>query len=173
MSTPQDLVDRLHRAPRCTVRGEYYRHTHPKARLDEPPPRVLQADRWQQPGDESVLFMSDSEATIWAEWTRKVASIDADVTVEAVRNVGCLALSTDNAVNLTDPDVLQILGITDADLNGDDTSVPHAVLAAARHLRIDVLVAPSAARAGGTTVIVLPPAIVRVEVRFEERRAPP
>jgi hypothetical protein len=168
-----DYVAQLRLAPRRPVQGLFARHGHPKAPLDEPPPIVARPDRWQKAGDESVLFLCDGEDTVWAEWRRKLsAAAGVDVT-ESVRLFGWIALSFDDVIDLRDPVVQNLLGITDADLTSDDTTTCHAILAAARVVGVDVLLAPSAARHGGTTVIVLPHVRKRVEVVSSERRVPP
>lgn len=170
---PNDLVAQLRLAPRRRLQGVFARHGHPKAPLDEPPPVVRRSDRWQKTGDESVLFTSDSEETVWAEWRRKVsASVDLDI-VESERNFGWISMSFDNVIDLCDPGVQHLLGITEDDLTGDDRTTCRALLAAARAIGVDAIMAPSAARPGGKTIIVLPHAQKTVTVVFEERRIPP
>lgn len=165
------MRERLRRAPRLKLRGRFARHTHPLAALEVPPPLVLLDDRWQRAGDESVLYACDGEDTVWAEWRRKLPE-GVDMT-ETVRKFGWLAVSLDDVVDLRDPAVRDLLGLDEDDLTGDDRTTCHALLAAARTVGLDALVAPSAARHGGTTVIILPHAIKQVDVVSEERRIPP
>lgn len=166
-----DFVGLLRLVPRQQVEGLFVRHTLPRAPLDEPPPLVLAADRWQQVGDESCLFACDTEATCWAEWRRKLP--DGVDPAESVRKIGWLTVALDDVVDLRDPAVLGQLAITADDLVADDCATCRRILAAARVVGLDALLSRSAARPQGTTLIVLPHAIKRVEVVSEELRSPP
>jgi hypothetical protein len=168
---PVDLVAQLRLVPRQHVEGLFVRHTLPRAPLDEPPPVVLAADRWQRVGDESCLFACDSEATCWAEWRRKLP--DGVDPAESVRKIGWLTVALGDVVDLRDRAVQERLAITDDDLVAGDCETCRRILAAARVIGLDGLLSRSAARPHGTTLIVLPHAIKRVEVVSEELRSPP
>ena len=169
-SAANDVMNVLAGIEPVVVEGPYYRHGNPRYRLDEVPPKAAASSRWQREGDPAALHLSDSEQATWAEWAK--VSNDAVDRTYVRRRFGRIDVSV-HAVDLRDPDVQKALDIEGADLTSDDYSTCRRIADAARTLGIEALLAPSAAREGATTLVVLPAGLRRVRVICEQVLAPP
>lgn len=165
-----DLHRALARVDRRAVSGTFYRQCNPRYALDAVPPRALASSRWQREGDAAALHASDTPETAWAEWAKVAAgTVDARY---VRRRFGALRVGV-AAVDLRDPHVQRALGVSSDDLVAEDVDVCRGIAQAARALGVEALLAPSAARCGGTTLVVLPAGLVTVRVIDEAVVAPP
>jgi len=73
-------------------------------------------------------------------------------------------------LDLTNPDVLERLGLEESDLTGEDYGTCQELALGARDAGFDGLIAPSGALAGETTIVVFSPAMRDGRVREDWSR---
>lgn len=152
------LLERLAHVPRRRVRGRYWRHGDPTCDLDELPPVALVASRWQGEGDPPALHTSSSEPTAWKEHSKVLdGTLDPAFTR---RKIGVIVVDLE-VVDLTCPEVLEILGVHADDLVNDTTTC-RLLGDAARALGIGAFLAPSAVDPAENTLVVFPVAVATV-----------
>lgn len=132
------------------------------------------AGRYHRVGDPWPLYASLDRATMWAEWSH--ATGGAIAPADDPRWVCALDLDL-TVLDLRDAATRRALRVTERQLTGDwapDTPNPATsrVMRAARDLGVDGVVVPSAARAGGWNVAVLPAAFDRVGLARRRRETP-
>lgn len=132
------------------------------------------AGRYHRVGDPWPLYASLDRPTMWAEWSH--ATGGAIAPADDPRWVCALDLDL-TVLDLRDAATRRALRVTERQLTGDwapDTPNPATsrVMRAARDLGVDGVVVPSAARAGGWNVAVLPTAFERVSLARRRREIP-
>ena len=146
MSTRQVLQDFFHQGPT-------------KHDLDSCAQPATVDARYQTTGDPGVWYGSSMERGAWSELLRHWSSVGVSP-FEVRRRVGRATVHAD-VLDLTDPAVQTALGITSADLVGDDYARCQAVASAARAAGADGLLGPSAAMPGCTTIAIFAPTLPR------------
>jgi hypothetical protein len=134
------------------------------------------AARYHQPGDPWPLYASLDKQTMWAEWAH---ATDGQVPPQEDPRWVC-ALDVDlRVLDLRDPATRRALRAGIRALRGPwspDQPNPTTlrVARAARDLGVDGMIVPSAARADGWNLVVLPVAFESVSLRRRRREiAPP
>jgi len=132
------------------------------------------AGRYHRPGDPWPLYASLDHDTMWAEWARATAG---GVEREGEERAVCTLDLDLRVLDLRAPATRETLGVTLQQLVGQwSPESPNqacmAVARAAAEARADGFVVPSAARAGGWNVAVLPAAFDRVHVARRVRARP-
>lgn len=93
--------------------------------------------------------------------------------LEVKRRVGRVRVERLDVLDLTDPDVQEALGVTDADLTDDNLQLCQALSDAARRAGFAGIVAPSAAVTGETTLVVFHAGMRRVTEVHSRIQVPP
>jgi RES domain-containing protein len=133
------------------------------------------AARYHRPGDPWPLYASLDRQTMWAEWAH---ATDGQVPPEDDPRWVC-ALDVDlRVLDLRDPATRRALRAGLAALRGPWSSgranpTTLKVARAARELRVDGMIVPSAARDNGWNLVVLPGAFESVALRRRRRETAP
>lgn len=125
--------------------------------------------RYQQQGEPGVWYASSRERGAWAEQFRHLLD-DTVSPLEIRRRVGRVRVTDLQVLDLTDPDVQQLLGLIEADLTSDDYAVCQDVAAVARDAGFDAVLAPSAALPDLQTLAVFAGALHSGKVVAEHSR---
>lgn len=128
--------------------------------------------RYHRIGGVGVWYASDQEQAAWAEWFRHFVGDGIDPN-ETVRRVGHADITELVVLDLTDQSVRDLLGITEAELVGDDYSITQEIAEAARSAGFDGLLAPSAALPGRRTLAVFAPGVSSRALGPSNVRRPP
>ena len=120
-----------------------------------------------------LWYASSQEQAAWAEPFRHFTGRGIDP-FEVRRRVGAARVEDLSVLDLTDPAVREAVGLTVADLIGDDYSRTQQIALAAVEAGFDGILAPSAALPGRMTLAVFPKGMAKVSVvREAVRTAPP
>jgi RES domain-containing protein len=158
-------------APRRLSRA-VWRQTRPRnGLLDFGNPAAYDA-RYNRSGEPGAWYASFSERGAWAELFRHWA-LDEVSPFEVRRRVGRARVTDLAVLDLTDPVVRHTVGIEEGELAGDDWSRCQQVADDARAAGFDGLLAPSAALAGETTLVVFAHAMHKVDAEHSRVQRPP
>lgn len=148
MIYPPDMLDILQSAAVSAWSGTVYRHmfgSHPPARTN------THGARWNAAGLEAIYTSCERETALAeAEYYISMQPLRP----RAKRTLYTIRVSLKNVIDLTAPDLLLRLGITDAILSGLDHAPCRAIGSAANWLGHDGLLVPSARRRGGTNLVI-------------------
>jgi RES domain-containing protein len=140
-------------APRIHVEGTWYRITRvgsePFLWTDEP-----SDGRWQQGSVVRAIYLGDSEATVWAEWYRHTAEAGVPPWRRLPRAIWKVDVDLDEVADLTAEGVLAAHGLLRMDPTRRQWSETQTVGLAYFKDGARALLAPSAARRGGTVLAV-------------------
>lgn len=157
--------------PRPLTRRFWHQGPTGKALLSFPSPATYGA-RYHRAGAEGAWYASSRERAAWAELFRHHQSPELSP-FEVRRRVGRVRVEDLMVLDLTDPEVRERIGVTEAALVADDLSLCQAIGDAARRERFDGILAPSAALPGETTLAVFPDAMKRVIEEHSRIQRPP
>lgn len=148
MIYPPDMLDILQSAAVSAWSGTVYRHMFG---LNEAIHANTHGARWNDSG----------LAAIYTSCERETALAEADyyiglqpVRPRAKRTLYTIRVSLKNVIDLTAPDLLLQLGITDAVLSSPDHAPCRTIAGAVNWLGHDGLLVPSARRGGGTNLVI-------------------
>lgn len=148
MIYPPDMLDILQSAAVSAWSGTVYRHMFGP---NEPAHANTHGARWNDSG----------LAAIYASCERETALAEAEYYIslqplrpKAKRTLYTIRVSLKNVIDLSAPDVLPALGITDAVLAGPDHGPCRTIGGAVNWLGHDGLLVPSARRRGGTNLVI-------------------
>lgn len=120
-----------------------------------------------------MWYASSQEQAAWAELFRHFTGRGIDP-FEVRRRAGAARVEDLSVLDLTDPAVRGVVGLSEADLDGDAYSRTQQIALAAFEAGFDGILAPSAALPGRTTLAVFPRGMAKVSaVREAVRTAPP
>jgi RES domain-containing protein len=142
---------------------------HPLTSFPDP---AVSDGRYHRRGETGVWYASDREQAAWAEMLRHFTDDGVDP-FEIRRRIGRVRVVGLSVLDLTDFSVQHALGLTEADLIGDDYAATQAVAAAARDVGFDGLLAPSAALAGRLTLVIFAPGQRAVSAELSRVCQPP
>lgn len=145
----RELLEKLDKFTAAPWQGAVYRFT-----LGEYPPdrENTRGARWN-PVDVATIYTSLSRDVVLAEGERLIAVQGIPPT--AKRNVYTIEVKLYSVMNLADKQDLTVLGLTDADVAGDDHFRCQLVGGAVEWLGHDGLLVPSA-RTTGTNLVIFP-----------------
>ena len=118
-----------------------------------------------------MWYASDQEQAAWAELMRHFLDEGVDP-FEIRRRVGRVTIHDLTVLDLTKPHVLAALGLSEADLIGDDYAGSQD-LATAAAAGFGGILAPSAAKAGQRTLVVFASSAATVVEDYSRVRQPP
>jgi RES domain-containing protein len=128
--------------------------------------------RYHRAGGPGAWYASTTELAAWAELLRHHTAPDLSP-FEVRRRIGRARVEDLRVLDLTDPRVRETLGLAETDLTSDDLGRCQALGDAARDAGFEGILAPSAALAGESILVVFPLAIARLtEEHSRVRRAP-
>lgn len=127
--------------------------------------------RYHREGDPGVWYASNTEEGAWAELFRHF-DVDGVDPFELRRRIGSVTVELE-VLDLTDEAIRESLGVTEADLVGDDYTVTQEIADAAWAAGFDGIVAPSAALPGRLTLAVFAHALGRVSSSGSKVAQPP
>jgi RES domain-containing protein len=117
-----------------------------------PPERANERGaRWNPPGT-AALYTSLAESTAVAEGDHLIAV--QPIPTRATRTIYELDVSLSRVIDLSDVSRLEALGLTEADIGGDDLGPTQSVGGAVAWLGNDGLLVPSVRSAGGINLVV-------------------
>ncbi len=129
--------------------------------------------RYHHGGGPGVWYASDQEQGAWAELLRHFVDEGIDP-FEVRRRVGAVDVNGLAVLDLTDPAVCASLGVTEADLTGDDYSKSQAIADKAFAVGFGGVLAPAAALPGRRTLAMFTTGQGDIaEVSSRVRRPPP
>lgn len=148
MIYPPDMLDVLQSAAVSAWSGTVYRHMFGR---NEPTHANTLGARWNDNG----------LAAIYTSCERETALREAEYYISlhplrprAKRTLYTIRVSLKNVIDLTAPDLLSELGITDAVLASPDHAPCRTIAGAVNWLGHDGLLVPSARRRGGTNLVI-------------------
>lgn len=148
MIYPPDMLDVLQSAAVSAWSGTVYRHmfgSYPPTRTN------THGARWNDAGLEAIYTSCEPETALAeAEYYISLQPLRP----RARRTLYTIRVSLKNVVDLTDPHLLLLLGITDAILSGPDHAPCRKIGGAVNWLGHDGLLVPSARRRGGTNLVI-------------------
>jgi RES domain-containing protein len=103
--------------PVRTISGEFFRHTAPSRDALDVPPQAFAAGRYHRTRQEPHLYASSSWDAAWGELFRHS---EPEVSpFEVRRRMSRLKVTDLPVLDLTDPDVRDLLGVTERNLTGN------------------------------------------------------
>jgi RES domain-containing protein len=162
---PPELLDRLQAITSAPWAGQAFRHMFG----DYPPDAEnTRGARWNPPGV-AALYTSLARDGALAEAKHQIAV--QPIPPRARRTIYTLKLTLAGVLDLTDADLLQSLGVGQAELAADDMTACRCLGGAADSLMHDGLLLPSA-RSTNTNLVIFPTNRAR-DARFEILHAEP
>ena len=130
--------------------------------------------RYHRAGGARTWYGSSSEDAAWAEFFRHYAEKDIDP-FEVIRRVGTISFEGLVALDLTDAQIRDALGLTQAELIADDYAVCQRLADRAREAGFEAILAPSAGLPEATTLAIFGDAVSnrRTAVDDRGRQRPP
>jgi RES domain-containing protein len=128
--------------------------------------------RYHRAGGPGAWYASTTERGAWAELFRHHTSTELSP-FEVRRRIGRARVESLRVLDLTDPATREALSVTEADLTSDDLSRCQALGDAARAAGFEGMLAPSAALAGETTLVVFPSGMARLTEDHSRVQRPP
>jgi len=130
--------------------------------------------RYHRAGGTRTWYGSSSEDAAWAEFFRHFAEKDIDRS-EVTRRVGTISFEGLVALELTDAEIRDALGLTQAELIADDYAVCQRLADRAREAGFEAILAPSAGLPEATTLAIFGDAVSnrRTAVDDRGRQRPP
>ena len=128
--------------------------------------------RYHRAGGAGVWYASDQEQGCWAELMRHFLDGGVDP-FEVLRRVGRVRVDALQVLDLTDDPACAALGLTPADLTGEDYTRTQGVAAAAAAAGFGGLLAPSAALPRRRTLVVFAAGASTVTAETSQVRQPP
>jgi len=161
-------------APRRTIAGRYWHQGPTRHPLVSCPAISTTSGRYHRPGEPGVWYASSREQAAWAELFRHFVDEGIDP-FEIRRTVGAARCDALEVLDLTDPALLEQLGLHEDDLIGDDYRACQEIAALARDAGFDGVLSPSAALPGQQTLVVFRQAMGKLRPVGPEkiRQAPP
>ena len=159
MVYPPELLDRLQAIAPAPWAGQAFRHMF----RDYPPDAEnTRGARWN-PAGVAAIYTSLAHEGVVAEAEHQIAV--QPIRPRARRTIYTLELTLASVLDLTDPDLLQHLGVGAAELAADDMTACSEVGGATHWLEHDGLLVPSA-RSSHTNLVIFP-ANRSPDARFE------
>lgn len=172
--TPSARAAAVTAAPRRAPAGRYWHQgptRHPFASC-----RAISttSGRYHRAGEPGVWYASSREQAAWAELFRHFVDEGIDP-FEVRRTVGSARCDALKVLDLTNPALLEQLGLHEDDLIGDDYEACQEIAAVARDVGFDGVLSPSAALPGQRTLVVFHDAMGKLQQIGPERirQAPP
>ena len=138
-----------------------YHHGAPGRPPIDPPARAPHAARWHRAGEPAPWYAAGTREAMWAELRRH---LPLGVDLREVFRLVVTAEVSARVLDLTGDAARRAVGVTLADLTGEDWKPCQELAALAAAHGYDGVLGPSAALAGDTTLVVLRPALHRVHV---------
>lgn len=158
--------------PRRRLAGPFWHQGSPfRDLLSFPSPSVGEG-RYHREGDPGAWYASSKERAAWTELFRHLRSGRLSPT-EVRRRVGRVRIEEMDVLDLTDPGMRDQIGISEAELVGDDRSRCQEISSAARAAGLDGILAPSAAVRGERTLVVFPSGMRKVREEHSRIQRPP
>ncbi len=148
MIYPPEMLDTLQSAAVSAWNGTVYRHMfgpHPAARIN------MEGARWNAPGL-AAIYTSCERETALAEAEYHISL--QPLRPKAKRTLFTIHVSLQKVLDLTAPDLLSRLGITDDALSSIDRGPCRTIGGAASWLGHNGMLVPSARRRGGTNLVI-------------------
>lgn len=165
MVYPPELLDRLQAISPAPWTGQAYRHM-----FGAYPPDAenIRGARWNPPGVAAIYTSLAREGAL-AEAEHQIAV--QPIPPRAKRTIYTIELTLASVLDLTDSELLQSLGVGQAELTADDMTACRQLGGAVDWLERDGLLLPSA-RSPSTNLVIFP-ANRRADARFEILGAEP
>jgi RES domain-containing protein len=157
--------------PRTLTRRFWHQGPTGRVLLSFPSPATYGA-RYHRAGSEGAWYASSRERAAWAELFRHHRSPELSP-FEVRRRVGRIRVEGLAVLDLTDPEVLERIGVTEDELVSDDLSLCQAIGERASNAGFDGILAPSAALPGEATLTVFPNGMKRVVEEHSRIQRPP
>jgi len=157
---------------RRALRGRYWHQGPTQRPFDDLADRARTSGRYHVAGGLGVWYASSQEQVAWAELFRHFLDEGVDP-FEVQRRVGHADVDGLEVLDLTDATVLSTLEISDVDLLGDDYTLAQRIAKAAASAGFGGILAPSAALAGHTTLVVFASGMNAVNAGPSRVRQPP
>jgi RES domain-containing protein len=157
--------------PRALTRRFWHQGPTGRALPSFPSPASYGA-RYHRAGAEGAWYASSRERAAWAELLRHHQSPELSP-FEVRRRVGRVRVEDLAVLDLTDPEVREHIGVTEAELVADDLSLCQAIGERANKAGFDGILAPSAALPGEATLAVFPNGMKRVVEEHSRIQRPP
>lgn len=153
---PNEPNETIEEAPRIHVAGTWWRIT----RADSDPLfwSTEPADgRWQRGRIVRALYLGDTEATVWAEWYRHTSEAGVPPQQRLPRAIWRIDVDVDGIADLTAPGVLAGEGITRLDPTRRQWPKTQPIGESYWREGARGVLAPAAAREGGTVLAIFRP----------------
>jgi RES domain-containing protein len=111
--------------------------------------------RWNPPDSFPVVYAALDVATVDRELDRAARRAGMTGAMMGPRRLATIRVRLSRVLDMTDVGVRAALDVTEADLMGEDLTIPQAIGETAHHLGYEAILAPSATGAGHALVILL------------------
>ena len=126
------------------------------------------AGRYHRVGGTRTWYGSSSEDAAWAELFRHYAEKDIDP-FEVIRRIGTVRFEGLLALDLTDAEIRDALGLTEGDLVADDYAICQRLADLARRAGFEAILAPSAGLHGAATLAIFGDGVSRRRAAVDDR----
>jgi RES domain-containing protein len=147
------LVDAVRSCPRRQLQGRFWHQGPTRWTLIGITEPATTDGRYHEKTGPGVWYASSQEQAAWAELFRHFIDQGVDP-FEVRRRVGHADVADLSVLDLTDPSVQQIIGVTSDQLTSDDPRLCRQIAAAAREAGYEGILAPAVALPGRTTLVV-------------------
>lgn len=162
----------MDRVAPLTITRAVWRQTRPTNELLDVAHPATHDSRYTAAGRVGVWYASLSERGAWAElfkhWGQEEVS-----PFEVRRRVGRVRVTDLRVLDLTDASVRRHLNVSEDDLIGDDWAPCQKISIQAHSVGFEGILAPSAALAGETTLVVFPEGIGKLDAEHSRVQRPP
>ncbi|PPF91340.1 hypothetical protein C5C03_00525 [Clavibacter michiganensis] len=150
-----DLLERVDAAPRVPWSGDAFRYTAARRDPLSGAGARIHGGRWNPPGIFSALYLGVPASACMAELERAAQSqgLTPETLLAVPYKVHTLAVSGVTVLDLRDPAALASVGLTPADIAGDDWEPCQALGHAAWFLGFDGVLASSASGTGSVLTL--------------------
>lgn len=145
----------MDRLERTTLETTVYRHTAPAYPPLSGDGARRQGGRWNPADSYPVVYTALDVATVDLELVRAARRAGMTGAMMRPRRLTTIRVRLSRVLDLTSEQVREALGVSEADLTGDDPVIPQAIGEAAHHLGYEAILAPSAAGHGRVLTIFL------------------
>jgi RES domain-containing protein len=167
---PRHFLPLLDSVDRHGFTGELFRHFVPSYEPLSGDGARRHGGRWNPPDSFPAVYTGLSIETVEAEFHRLAANAGLPAAAFLPRDLVTIRATLDQVLDIREPEVMRLIGVSASDLVGPDVSIARAIGEAANLLGFEAILAPSATGRGDVCVLLLMNRSSRSAIEVVDRR---